>query len=60
MPVIDMDHRQALVHTYKALGRRVNQNLWIQNGDAAWLHIQLDEVHVFATDAERVRFQSHM
>lgn len=52
-----MDHRQALIHAYEDLGRRVNQNLRIQNGDAARLRVQLDEVHAFTADAERVRDQ---
>ena len=51
-----MDHRQALVHAYEELGRRVNQNLRIQNGDAGRLRAQLDEVCAFAADAERVRY----
>jgi hypothetical protein len=54
---IDMDHRQALIDAYDALGRRVDQNLRIQNGDAGRLRVQLDEVHAFAADAERVRCQ---
>jgi hypothetical protein len=54
---VHMDHRQALIHAYEDLGRRVDQNLRIQNGDSARLRAQLDEVCVFAADAERVRYQ---
>ena len=52
-----MDHRQALIRAYEDLGRRVDQNLRIQNGDVARLRVQLDEVRAFAADAERVRYQ---
>ena len=52
-----MDDRQALIDAYQGLGRRVDQSLHIQNGDTVRLRVQLDEVHAFAADAERVRSQ---
>jgi hypothetical protein len=52
-----MDNRQALIDAYDALGRRVDQSLQIQNVDAVHLRVQLDEVHAFAADVERVRCQ---
>lgn len=51
-----MDHVQALVDAYEDLGRRVTQTLTTQNDDADRLRDQLDEVHAFTADAERVRF----
>ena len=50
-----MDHVQALVDAYEDLGRRVTQTLTTQNDDADRLRDQLDEVHAFTADAERVR-----
>jgi hypothetical protein len=49
-----MDQREALANAYEDMGRRVNQALRIQNGDAARLQAQLDDVRAFAADAERV------
>jgi len=46
---------QAVLDAYEDLGRRVNQTLRIQNVDVARLRAQLDEVHAFTADAERVR-----
>lgn len=49
-----MNQREVLVNAYENIGRRVNQTLRIQNGDAARLQAQVDEVRAFAADAERV------
>ena len=57
---VDADRRQALIDAYRGLGRRVDQSLRIQNGDAVRLRVQLDEVHAFAADAERVRSQTFL